>query len=166
MPKTIEFRLASVYPSWFTESPELLPEDENPLISYRFELDLEWKSEEQQVQLTLRLMAQLSLPESEGGIDEHSIDSNLALQPLVATQISCIFDFRGLEHARNEANEVQLPQLVVASLIGITLSTARGYLIGRSRQSLFADTPMPILNPQNILMDILQQKKIPWIAEA
>ena len=65
------------------------------------------------------------------------------------------FHVANLDVYRQEGRVV-LPARTLAILVGIALSTTRGLLIGRSRQRIVGEAPLPVLSPMGVVQDLAE----------
>lgn len=148
--RAVGFRLLSVRIVEFEER-EVAGLDEFDL-GVGFGLRLNEDQSQVQVRVTVQYLS------ADTDAEDASAAASLVL---VAT-----FELKDLDALRSGGGTVQVPQSVVASLVGIAYSTARGALIGRSTQHDLGEYPAPVISPISVVADIARDSEIPWIEAA
>lgn len=52
---------------------------------------------------------------------------------------------------KSENNKIELPKVLLASIIGISVSTARGILIAKSAGTILSKAVIPVINPTELI---------------
>src|SRR5690606_29714494 len=137
-------RLARVNVKKFAEQQVELIDDQLRGLGYHIGFGFDFKEELSLVAVGIQVQVLLN-------------ESEKVPTRLVDMEVVCSFSLRDLESLRNEEGLVMLPRMVLASFVGIALSTARGVLIGRSRYAQVADYPLPIMSPAKIVNDFTKE---------
>ena len=59
--------------------------------------------------------------------------------------------------------KVLLPKMFVAHLVGLSISTSRGVLVGRTHHPAFRSAPLPIGRPLDAVEEIVREGHVDWI---
>lgn len=84
-------------------------------------------------------------------------------EPLAEVEVGCMFEFESLDPFRVEEG-IQMPRQMVAQLIGIALSSARGILIGRTVHPVFQEAPLPVVSPMAFVASLVESHELAWVA--
>ena len=84
-------------------------------------------------------------------------------EPAAEVEVECAFEVGGLDAFRDRAGEVRLPRPLVAHLMGIAVSTARGVFIGAGRSPVLQRAPLPIGATIALVDRFADPKMYPWI---
>lgn len=148
MPRDFRYSLSMAYPAAFMENRMEAVGDQTVLdyqLSGQADLDLETEH------LVLRLQ-----------IDAYIGQEGDAL--LIASQILfCIYDLHPSD-PDVEPETWTVSRTLMASLLGIAISTARGVLLGRAQNPIFTTQPLPVLSPLAEMGHILDLSTMPWLA--
>lgn len=150
------YRLAHVRPLSFADRTGRLPDDPEalPPISYAPAFSVEFDAEAR----TIRVIAAVSVLVMHAAEDAAPAEPQV---PIAEVEVGCTFEFEGGD-AFEADGRVQVPRWFVAQLIGMTLSSARGILVGRSPHVLFQVAPLPIASPI-LFVDALVEG-LDWVA--
>ncbi|MEX0822689.1 MAG: hypothetical protein WD021_11120 [Rhodothermales bacterium] len=141
-PTQIAVRIESCIPSEFHQHEIGSYSPDTTDLQYTTTYDLDFSRETHH--LYVNLDVEVWLKSEEGRIDVAGISTRTT------------FKFRDLAPLLEEnENEINVPDPVIASLLGVAVSTTRGILIGMSCDSLLSSNPLPMLSP----MDMLRQMK-------
>lgn len=92
----------------------------------------------------------------------HLIDENTKeLTPIFHGDFISIFKMDAVrEYLATEGENVLLKKEVLESMLGITVSTTRGYLLAKTKGSAIYDFPLPIIYPQELIDSKLEKEEV------
>lgn len=144
----IEYRLAHVSVRRFTEN-EISPQGEEGL-GYEIGLGAEFDTNASAVSVAVHVRVLIEAAET--GPNE-----------LIDSETICTFQLRDLP-ATTDEGVPKLPRILLASFVGIAVSTTRGVLIGRSRVPELGDFPLPTFSPAQMVDEFVQSAGISWVS--
>ena len=150
------FRLLSARPGLFAERTSHLPaEVEGKIgVSYTPAFGIRFDEEERRLDIGVFVTARLAPLDGEPDQDE---------DPAAETEVTCVYEFRDLEPFRVDGR-VQIPRPLLAHLVGMTLSTARGVMVARTRHTVFQQAPLPISSPIAFIDELVEGDEFDWVA--
>lgn len=155
---TIALRSATVVR--FADNTSQLSEEEEGL-DYLFGFNFAFDEASRTVAVRTNVIA---VPASavKDGTPPEPLDSDDAAAEV---EIECAFVLGSLDEFEEEPGEVKLHRRLLAHLMGITISTARGVLIGAGRASLLQEAPLPIVAPIRMVDRFLDPEVHTWVED-
>ena len=77
--------------------------------------------------------------------------------------ITCHYRLRSLDGLLDEGGTVRVPRMLVAHLVGMTVSTVRGALVGRAHHPIFQRAPLPTDSPIEYIDDLVEMSGAEWV---
>lgn len=78
----------------------------------------------------------------------------------VNIKVEVRYEIRNIGQYMNQENEqIELPEDLLASLLGIAFSTVRGVVSTRTKGTYWQDFYLPIINPTKVIRNYKQQEK-------
>ena len=146
----VEYRIARVSVKSFSEQLIELSEEQFKGFGFQIAFGADLKEEASLISVGTKVQVQV-----DGAEDES--------KELISMEVICSFRIKDIGVLKNDEGQVKVPRILFANLIGISLSTARGVLIGRSRYSELEEYPIPMLHPTKMVGDFAEAANISWI---
>jgi hypothetical protein len=150
------YRLALVRPRSFCERTADLPVEPDAQLEVSYEPSVGLSFDEERRTVQVRVFVNAHVFEQEAG--PPATDA----PPEVEVELDCVFEFQTLDPFRR-AKKVSIPRLLLAHLIGMSFSTARGVLVSRARHPVFQGAPLPVVSPVAFIDDFVEEKELDWV---
>ena len=141
------WRLATVKVLGFKED---LDSGSSDALGYRVQSDAVLDEENRLVLVVVHIDAVNGETEGDGTIGE--------------IKVLCGFELADLNEWRAESEPVKVPRALMASWLGITISTARGALVGKAQSPVFGLVPFPAVSPMKELEQLMDLSDKEWLA--
>ena len=146
----------------FTDNTGRLADDEATL-DYLFSFGFGFEEATGTVAVRANVLAVTPRPEDEP--ENEDGDRTITDEPAAEVEVECAFEVGGLDEFRDDVGAVRLPRQLVAHLMGITVSTARGVFIGAGRSPVLQRAPLPIGATIALVDRFVDPETYPWIDE-
>lgn len=101
----------------------------------------------------------------EGDNDVASGDEQIDEEKRVARiEIVCHYRLQSLDAVRDKEGAVRVPRMLLAHLVGMTMSTVRGALVGRAHHPIFQRAPLPTDSPIEYIDKLVEMSGAEWVA--
>ena len=81
-------------------------------------------------------------------------------------EVLCVFELADPDEWKDDEGEIRIPRPLLASWLGITLSTARGAIVAKAQSPVFGLAPFPVVSPARELDQLMDLSDKEWVADS
>jgi hypothetical protein len=141
-------------------------------LEYAFNFGLGFEAEANALAISVVIGAfPKAAPHPQGGAEEgvaspeEETTEMSATESAVEVEFRAVYEVEGLQE-RAEASRGKVPRPLLAHLIGMTISAARGSIVALGQSPALRRAPVPVMTPQNFVDHLAESTGFDWIDSA
>lgn len=167
--KPVHFALETIRVLDFEEVTRRLPTADRGegTLTYVPRFGLGFDEEAQRIGVSVLMDVFLSDDEADapsGDVSEEELPDEE--QRVARIEVICRYHLPSLDSVRDEGGSVCVPRMLVAHLVGLSLSAVRGALVGRTHHPIFQRAPLPIERPVEFVDALIDASGADWVESA